>query len=59
MALTVPKARFCNVGDEDRQGQAEWLSGIAGLPTPHIPRILTAAGTTVAYARLSRDSAAT
>ncbi len=28
----------------------ERLSGIAGLPTAHIPGILTAAGTTVAYA---------
>src|SRR6266851_4275451 len=28
----------------------EKLSGIAGLPTAHIPSILTAAGTTVAYA---------
>ncbi len=28
----------------------ERLSGVAGLPTAHIPSILTAAGTTVAYA---------
>jgi uncharacterized membrane protein len=30
--------------------RSERLSGIAGLPTAHIPSILTAAGTTVAYA---------
>jgi uncharacterized membrane protein len=30
--------------------RAENLSGLAGLPTAHIPSILTAAGTTVAYA---------
>jgi len=35
-------------GEWTRRG--ERLSGIAGLPTAHIPSILTAAGTTVAYA---------
>jgi len=30
--------------------RSERLSGVAGLPTAHIPSILTAAGTTVAYA---------
>ena len=30
--------------------RSERVSGIAGLPTAHIPSILTAAGTTVAYA---------
>jgi uncharacterized membrane protein len=35
-------------GEWTRRGES--LSGIAGLPTAHIPSILTAAGTTVAYA---------
>src|SRR5439155_10705132 len=32
--------------------RTEQLSGLAGLPTAHIPSILTAAGTTVAYATI-------
>jgi uncharacterized membrane protein len=34
----------------ERTRRAENLSGLPGLPTAHIPSILTAAGTTVAYA---------
>jgi len=30
--------------------RSEWLAGIAGLPSAHIPSILTAAGTIVAFA---------
>jgi uncharacterized membrane protein len=38
------------IGTGEQQRQSENLSGLPGLPTANIPSILTAAGTTVAYA---------
>ena len=38
------------VGAGEWARRSERLAGISGLPTAHIPSILTAAGTTVAYA---------